>query len=190
MRRPVALLVATLALLASGAGPALAAGTGGIEVTPVVDGEFRNVFRVDVPSSGSEQVPFLLRNIEEDGPRTARLYAVEVLEDGDDLRLGEPGSSRHVELPDETVTLAAGETQERAFTLRGGELPEGPQLAAVVVEVRNGAVVQRASTLVYLGEGRRVPLPLLLVGLAVVLLAAAGVAVAVVARRRSAVASA
>ena len=66
------------------------------------------------------------------------------------------------------------------------ETPEQEALAAVVVEVRNGVVVQRANTLIYLQAGRRIPLPLLLVVLAVVLIGGVGTAVAVLGRRRRA----
>lgn len=169
--------------------PALAAGTGGIEVTPVPpvrDGKQATSFRVDVPSSGREQVPFTVRNVE-DGERSARVYAAAVTRAADGtLSLGNPGSSRWVSLAAEEVTLAAGEVQERSFTVNGGDLPDGQVLAAVVVEVRNGSVVQRASTLVRLERGRTVPLPLLVVVAAVLLLAFAGAGVALLGRRRQA----
>lgn len=168
--------------------PAQAAGTGGIEVTPVPpvrDGQQVTSFRVDVPSSGQEQVPFTVRNVE-DGERSARVYAAAVSKAADGtLSLGEPGSSRWVTLEAEDLTLASGQVQQRAFTVNGGELPDDEEvLAAVVVEVRTGSVVQRASTLVRLERGRTVPLPLLAVLAAVLLVAGAGVAVAVLGRRR------
>lgn len=169
--------------------PASAAGTGGIEVTPdppVVDGEQATSFRVDVPDRGEQQVPFTLRNVE-DERRSARVYAARVskAQDGT-LSLGEAGSSRFVSLQDSQVTLEAGEVRPATFTVEGGELSKDDVLAAVVVEVRTGSVVQRASTLVYLERGRQLPLPLLLVVAAVVLVMVTGAGVAVLARRRSA----
>lgn len=164
--------------------PALAAGTGGIVVTPLGEGNPTS-FRVEVPSRGDLEVPFVVSNVVEE-PRSARLYAAAVERQGESFAVGDPGSSRWVELADQQVTLEAGEVRDLAFTVRGGDLPDGEVLAAVVVEVQNGAVVQRASTLVRLSEGRTVPLPLLLVVVAVVLLLTAAAAVAESARRRRA----
>lgn len=180
----VAVIAVLLLLLA---GPAKAAGTGGIEVTPlpsVVDGKPATAFRVDVPSSGSVEVPYQLRNVAEE-ERSARIYVAAVDRDENGtFSLLDPGSSRFASMDPQSVTLAVGESREESFTIRGGELPDDEQLAAVVVEVTNGSIVQRASTLIYFERGRQVPLPLLLVGAAVLLVVAAGAAFSVVARRR------
>ena len=186
MRRHLLLLL--VPLLTALALPAGAAGTGGIEVTPVPsqrDGKPVTVFRVELPSDGSVRVPYTVRNVE-DGPRQARVYAARVTRDGDAFSLDDPGSSPYVEMPDRTVELAAGELLEETFEVRAprGDRPADQQYAAVVVEVRNGAVVQRASTLVYLSAGRSVPLPLLVVLVAVGVLTTAAAAVAVTVRRR------
>lgn len=188
LARPVVVvvLVVLAVLLPTTAG--LAAGTGGIEVTPVPaqrDGRAVTTFTVDVPGDGGVDVPYLLRNVE-DGPRTARVYSAEVTSSDGNFALGEAGGSPYVSMPDREITLQAGQVLEESFRVAPGAdgAPDGEAFAAVVVEVRNGAVVQRANTLIYLDAGRRVPLPLLLVGLAVVLLAVAAGAVAAVARRR------
>jgi hypothetical protein len=183
VRRP-ALPLLLAAVLVVPSAPALAAGTGGIVVTPLGE-DTPTAFEVEVPREGSLEVPFVVSNVV-DGPRSARLYATSVERRGDEFAVGDPGSSRWVELADQEVALEAGESRDLSFTVRGGDLPDGEVLAAVVLEVRNGAVVQRASTLVRLSEGRVVPLPLLLVVLAVVLLLAAAAAVAESARRRRA----
>jgi len=185
--RLVRTAVACVLLVVLCSGPALAAGTGGIEVTPVpaaVDGKQATSFRVEVPARGTEQVPFTLRNVE-DGERSARIYTAAVSRAADGtLSLDEPGSSEYVELPEQEVTLQAGEVRQESFTVSAGDI-DGDQLAAVVVEVRNGAVVQRASTLIHLDKGRQVPLPLLLLVVAVLLVVAGGVGVAAASRRRA-----
>ena len=172
-------------LLLGGSGPALAAGTGGIEVTPipaVVDGRLQTTFRADVPAEGTRRVAFALRNITE-GQRAARVYAAlaQRQQDGT-ITVGAPGSSRNVVLPEERVELKAEELQQRAFTVTGPL--ERDALAAVVVEVRQGSVVQRAATLVYLSPEGDLPIPLLLgLGAAAVALVT-GVGVVLVSRRR------
>jgi hypothetical protein len=189
--RGALLAVATALAVTALAHPVDAAGTGGIEVTPdppVVDGEQATAFHVEVPDRGEQSVPFTVRNVE-DEVRSARLYTAGVAQDQQGtLSLGDPGSSPFVSLRPEEITLAPGEVQQRTFTLQGGDLHEDEDLAAVVVEVRSGSVVQRASTLVYLDSGRQLPLPLLLVVLAVVLVATAGATVATLARRPAAAA--
>lgn len=184
--RPAAAFVLLPLLLISPS--AHAAGTGGISVTPIpalVDGKTVTSFRVTVPREGTEQVPFTVSNIEA-GPRTARLYVAEVTRVGDEFRLGAAGTSPFAAMPDRQVTLQGGEAEESHFVIDGSQQPDGQQLAAVVVEVTNGAVTTQASTLIYLEPADELPLPLLLVGLAVLLVVAAGSALAVVARRRTA----
>ena len=167
---------------------ALAAGTGGIEVTPVpskVDGKAVTVFRVEVPRDGSVSVPYLLSNVE-DGPRTARVYVARVRKVDGNFSLDDEGSSPYVSMEDRSVTLEAEEVREEAFRVAPG--PDGPPddeaYAAVVVEVRNGSVVQRANTLIYLTGEPRVPLPLLILIVAVLLIGVVGAGVAVTVRRR------
>lgn len=181
-----ALAVSAAVLVAAAAG-AHAAGTGGIEVTPLEGGG--TTFRVEVPRDGADDVPYLLRNVEEQ-PRSARVYSARVTSTDGAFALDAPGSSPYVEMPDREVTLQPGEAREESFRVSAGAdgVPDGEAYAAVVVEVRNGSVVQRASTLVYLRGEPRVPLPLLLVVLAVLLVLAAGAGVAAVARRRAAAA--
>lgn len=186
-RAASAVVVALLLVVGLGS-PAGAAGTGGIEVTPVpaeLDGRPVSSFRVQLPGSGSADVPFVLRNVAADGPRSARVYLAPVTRAGDGFVLGEEGTSPWVQMPRQDVTLQVGEVREQSFQAQAGELPDGGVLAAVVVEVQNGAIVQRASTLVYLDDAGRVPLPVLLVGLAALLLLVSAAAVALAVRRRS-----
>lgn len=185
--RTVVVVVLALALALAATPPGVdAAGTGGITVTPVpavVDGKPVTAFRAQVPSRGTERVPFTVSNVT-DEQRSARIYVAEVTRNDGNFVLGRPGSSPYVKLDPEEVTLEGGEVQDRSFAVLGGDLPDDEKLAAVVVEVQNGAVLQRASTLIYLAPGRQVPLPLVLLVVAIALLATAGVAVALVARRQ------
>lgn len=174
-RWPPVLAVVLVALLAALGGSATAAGTGGIEITPVPSKKGNKAittFRVEVPRENPVRVPYTVRNVE-DGPRTARVYSARILRSDGNFTLDEPGSSPYVSMPDREVSLAAGQVLEETFLV--SPAPERRRFrdeayAAVVVEVRNGAVVQRASTLIYLDPGPRVPLPLLFVGLAAALL--------------------
>ena len=183
------LAVVLLALFAGLGSPATAAGTGGIEITPVPSKKGNKAittFRVQVPREAPLQVPYTVRNVE-DGPRTARVYSARILRSDGNFILDEPGSSPYVSMPDREVTLAAGQVLEETFLVSPS--PDGRHIreeayAAVVVEVRNGAVVQRASTLIYLDPGPRVPLPLLLVGLAAALVLIPGAALTVGKLRR------
>lgn len=182
---PAALVLALL-LLGGGAVPAHAAGTGGIVVTPVPgvrDGKPVTSFRVDLPGDGTAEVPFTIANVET-GPRTARVYLAPVRRTDGSFALGREGDSPYARLEDRRVTLQPGEVLDASFTVDGSEQPDGEALAAVVVEVTNGAVTTQASTLVYLTPARTVPLPLLVVAGAVGLLTAVGVGVLLAARRR------
>ena len=169
--------VVVLVLLLCG-GTARAAGTGGVEVTPfpgVVDGKQQTAFHVDVPTRGDTSVRYVLRNTTSE-PRSAKLYAASATPDGKGgYAIGDPGSSPYVDLPARTVSLKGKESRLERFRAHGEV--EGTRYAAVVVEVTNGAITQRAATLVYLERGRTVPLPLLLVLLAVGLLVVVGGAV-------------
>jgi hypothetical protein len=190
--RPVRAVAAAvvLALLWAPAA-AYAAGTGGIEVTPVpgvVDGRQVTSFRAELPGNGTTSVTYALRNIT-DEPRSARIYAAAARPDGQgSFTIGDAGSSPYVSLDDRRVELEPGEVRAEEFEVEspGDDRPNEVQYAAVVVEVEQGAVIQRAATLVYLepGSATSLPLPLPLVVAAIVLIVAVGVAVAVAARRR------
>jgi hypothetical protein len=164
--------------------PATAAGTGGIEVSPypgLVDGKQITAFHTKVPGDGSRQVRYSLRNTTTT-PRTARLYAASAQRAADGhFTVGDPGSSAYISFDTRTVTLAPKQTEVKAFTVHGPLDHEA--YGAIVVEVQNGAITSRAATIVYLEQGSRVPLPLLL-AVGAGLLVLAGAAAVVVVRRR------
>lgn len=180
------LLAAAAALVVALAAPASAAGTGGIEVSPypgVVDGEQVTAFHVSAPGKAA----WALRNTTAE-TRTGRLYAASASPDGHGgWVIGDAGSSPYLDFPERDVTLAPHQVQVSELRVRGAV--ERQEHAALVVEVRNGSVVARAATLVYLQPGGGSGLPLLPVGVAVLVLLAAGAAVAssrAAARRRPA----
>jgi len=164
------------------AAPASAAGTGGIEVSPypgVVDGRQVTAFHVKVPTDGAATVRYSMRNTTNRSV-TGRFYAASATRDGrGGWIIGGPGSTSQVALADQQVSLTPKETRLASFEVTGSP----GEHAAVVVEVKQGAVVTRAATLVYLEEGRRVPLPLLVVAAAVLLLLLVGGGVLLVRRR-------
>ena len=182
--RPV---VVSLLLLLALPGSSRAAGTGGIEVSPYpgsVNGRQVTAFHTKVPSRGEVSVQYSLRNTTA-APVSGRLYAASAVPDGKgSYAIGTEGSSPYLSLKSQQVSLKARELRIASFTVHGQV--SGKKYAAVVVEVRNGSVVQRAATLVYLEPGRTVPLPLLIVLIAVAVLALAGLGFLVVVRRRRA----
>ena len=185
--RRLLLLPALLLVLAVTAAPAQGAGTGGVEVSPypgVVDGRQVTAFHASVPSRGTEQVRYSLRNTTQK-PATAVLYAASARRASDGFEVGDAGSSPYVRFPKKSVTLRAGEVRMATFEVQPGPdgRPDGEVYAAVVVEVVNGAITQRAATIVYLKPGRTVPLPLLAVLVAGGLLVVVGGGVVLVRRR-------
>ncbi len=171
-----------LLLLLLSTSPAEAAGTGGIEVSPypgVVGGHQVTAFHVSVPSRGAVTVRYSLRNTT-GAPVSGRLYAASASSDGHGgWAVGAAGSADSVELADQQVQLQPQETRLASFDVHG----EVGEHAALVIEVQQGSVVTRAATLVYLERGRLVPLPVLVVGLAVLLLVVGGAGVAWARRR-------
>lgn len=176
------------ALVAVATAPALAAGTGGIEVTPLTTGSggrAATAFHVDLRESGTTRVAFALRNITT-GERRGRVYVASAQRSSTgEYDVGRAGSSPYVSWPEQQVTLSAGEARRETFTvgLHGHDLPKQQVYAAVVVEVANGAVVQRAATLIYLKPVRGLHLPRGLVVVAVALLLASAVTLVVVRQR-------
>ncbi len=184
----VAALVAAT-VLGSGVPRSLAAGTGGIEVTPVPslrNGKAVTTFTVQLPPSGSRQVPYTLRNIDA-VPRTARVFAAKVTLSDGNYALGPPGSSPYVSSTDRTVTLAPREVKQETFTVAARTPPGEVVYAAIVVEVRNGSVVQNAATLITLRPAARrivgLPTGVIVAALVVLVLAALGVLLVVLRRR-------
>lgn len=178
-----ALVAGTAALVLALAVPASAAGTGGIEISPypgVVDGHQVTAFHVKVPSRGSTSVRYSVRNTTSSAVQ-GRVYAASAASDGHGgWTIGDPGSTPYLDLADQQVSLKPHETRLASFDVQGSL--DRTEHAAVVVEVKKGAVLTRAATLVYLSPGRRVPLPLLAVVVAVLLLLV--VAAGVVRQRR------
>lgn len=187
-RRAVAVLAVAVVLACLCGGAARAAGTGGIEVTPlpaIVDGEQVTAFHVELPGRGSKEIPFLLRNVE-NGERTASVYAADVTRaENGAFDVSDAGSSPYVRYEQRTVTLAPGEQRRETFALErpNAASPSEETFGAIVVEVSNGSVVQRAATLVYVNPGTRLPLPLLIVLVALLLIAVTAVTITVYARR-------
>ena len=146
------------------AGPAHGAGTGGIEVTPVpgvVDGKQVTAFHVTLPTTGTTQQRFALRNITTE-ERAARIYAASARRDGKGgFSIGDPGSSPYVRLPDRTVTLQPAEVRAETFDVvaPSKDRPGEETYAAVVLEVQRGSIVQRAATLVYVAPGEKSSAP-------------------------------
>ncbi|MCW2599187.1 MAG: hypothetical protein JWM02_1016 [Frankiales bacterium] len=192
-RRPIAgrlvrpaVVVLFLFLLA---GPAQAAGTGGVDISPypsLVDGKQLTAFHAKVPPNGDVTVQYALRNVT-DKTATARLYSTMAQRDGQGaFTIGVAGSSPYLGFPDQKVSLKAHETRLGSFTVHPGSKgrPKGQVYGAIVVEVTNGSVVQQAATVVYLQPGPLVPLPLLIVLIAVGVLALATLGFVVAVRRR------
>lgn len=176
-----AVVIVLLAL----ATPSWGAGTGGIEISPypaVVKGKQLTAFRAELSRNGSARsVTYSLRNTTS-SPKTARLYAASASRDGKGgFTIGEAGSSPYISFPAREVTLRGGASEIESFEVRGKL--SGDAFGAVVVEVTNGAVTQRAATIVYLSPTGTLPVPLLLAIGAAVLIAAAGVALWLVRRR-------
>jgi hypothetical protein len=169
-------------------GAALGAGTGGVDVSPypgVVNGKQVTAFHAKVPSRGTSTVQYALRNTT-GKTASARMFAAKASRDSKgDFTIGAAGSSPYVTFTDQQVTLAPHETRIASFQIKPGSggRPEGKAYGAIVVEVKNGAIIQQAATVIYLEPGRLVPLPLLLVIIAIALMVLVGLAF-LVARRR------
>lgn len=179
--RPAVVLLLLVVLTA----PARAAGTGGIEVSPypgAVNGRQITAFHTRV-SHGDVSVKYSLRNTTA-SPARGRLYAASAVPDGKGgYTIGGAGSSPYVSLKLQEVSLDGGEVRIASFRAHGKV--STPTYAAIVVEVRNGSIVQRAATLVYLEAGPVLPLPLLIVVTAIAVLALAALGFLVVLRRRT-----
>jgi hypothetical protein len=174
VRRPLSLLAAavvtTLATLVS-VPAAFAAGTGGVELTPLptVDSQGHPVTAFHVAPGASAR--FALRNLTTH-PATVLVYAAAATRSPSGAyAVGGPGSARWIAFPDRTVTLAPHAVQLVGFRLNRA-IPKGSKYGAIVLEQRDGMVVQRAATLVYLTApgtplktAERALLPILVAGL-------------------------
>lgn len=173
MKRLLAALAvpAAVLLVAPAAG---AAGVGGVELTPPSGSSFT----VTARAGQTVTQDFTLRNVGT-APATVRLYAADASQVDGGWSVGAAGSAPWLHLPDQTVTLAAGEHKAMSVRVDGGA-----HTGAIVVEQAQGTVVQRAATLVRLTPPPVVPVPLLLAAAAAGLVLAAGAGVGAAARRR------
>ena len=185
LSRTAVVVVLSLGLLLP-AGWAVGAGTGGVEISPypgVVDGKQVTAFHVQVPRHGSQDVRYALRNTTKT-KKSAHLYAASAVQgENGAWTIGDAGSTPYLDFTTRDVTLLPEQVTINAFPTRG-DLKQDKAYAALVVEVQNGAITQRAATLVYLTRGPAVSVPLLIALIAGLLLVAAAGAV-VLARRRS-----
>jgi len=172
--------------------PAQAAGTGGIEVTPLTGGSAdrpASAFHVRFPDSGQATAKFLLRNVT-NKTVSGRLYAASAERDATgSFAIGSAGSSPYVDLPDRELTLRPGARQTLSFVIRSisGKQPTSERYAAIVVSVSRGTIVERAATLVYLAPATSGPpvISIAIAALAAGLVFGVGAAVVKVGRRAS-----
>ena len=158
-RRVVAVsgLLAT-AILGLG-GVALAAGTGGVELTP---GGSSSAFHASLKAGQSATAEFTLTNLK-GAPADIRLYAASASRGGDGgYAVGGPGSAPWISIDNQIVHLAAHQAKRYSFTITRDTAPRGEGLTygAVVLEEAGGNLVTRAATLVYLdrvGPGGAAP---------------------------------
>ena len=168
LRHAAGLALLGLLLLTGGA---QAAGVGTIELEP----QRGTAFHVKLGDEASTTTSMTLRNTGKEAV-TARLYAASAVKTSEDgWNVGGAGSAPWIELPDQTIELAAGERRIMRFVVRQSEQKTG----AVVIEQTGGTVVQRAATLVYLEPASRWSLPLVAVvaGALVILMGAAVISV-------------
>lgn len=166
-----------------GPGPvtgAWAAGTGGIELTPLPafdsSGHLVTAFHVSLPADGVGHEAFELRNLTSTA-HSEEIYAASAAHQGGGYAIGSPGSAPWIDLPDQTVTLAPHSSQVFHFSVHRRGAPVGPLVYGAVVQVdrTSPALVTRVATLVYLSEpgpSRVVPIILVAVAAALVLGAA------------------
>ena len=185
MRRPLSLLAGLFVSVAVAVGfapAATAAGTGGVELTPLptVDAHGHPVTAFHVAPGGTAK--FALRNLT-DHAVTVRMYGAAATKSASGAwSVGRAGSADWLDLPAQDVTLAPHAIQTRSFTIAKHGIAKGVTYGAVVLEQSHGTVVERAATLVYLKSASALPkveravLP--------VVVAAALIGVAVVAQRR------
>lgn len=183
-RGRLALILATLAALCAGIGPALAVGTDGVEIEidlpPGADGRPEVVV-------GDEPVviDIVLRNIVEE-ERSVRVYVVgATVDESGRGALGQADDASYVRFEDQEVTVPADTMLRLEATILPLQLPKDEaqrrQIAFVLQSTAQGTVLPQAATIVHVvGERPRLP-GLLLVGVALLI---AGL-LAVIARLRA-----
>lgn len=166
--------------VATAAAPALAVGTGGIELTPIPsrtpDGKPVKSFRVHLKGEEQKNLQFLLRNVIK-SRATAEIYAASATRSPEGrFAVGGAGSAPWIKLARQTVTLAPKEQRVVSFAVTRNGAPDLPvAYGALVVEVARGAVVERAATIVAASDSGSDPsIPLLIVIAAGLLLLAVG----------------
>ena len=172
------------AVLSLGPARAWAAGTGGIELTPLpafdAGGHLITAFHVSLPAGGVAHEHFELRNLN-DVTHTEQLYAAAAATNGHGgYTIGGPGSAGWIGLADQSVTLGPHAAKLFSFDVHRHGTPVGPLVYGAIVQVDiTTSVVRRVAVLVYLSEpgpGRVVPIALAVLAALVLLGAAALVA--------------
>jgi hypothetical protein len=141
------------------AGPALAVGTGGVDLSPdpAVTASGRTITAWHVPKDAGNAVTqrYRLRNLT-NRPVTVHLYAAAVTRSASGAyAVAGPGSATWIEFPDRTVTLKPADDERGSFVVRRDKAPraKGTVYGALVVEKATQSVATRAATLVYLEGG-------------------------------------
>src|SRR3954471_11324895 len=177
---------AAVAMVVGAATPVGAAGTGGVELTPVAptDG---TAFHVVASAGHPGVLAFELRNIS-GAPAEAHLYPAAVSRTGTAYSVSSSGTASWIALPDQIVHLDAGESRHFEASVDSAAAPPGQVVYGAVVQENLGdvAVRRRVATLVYLTRHERggPPTPLAWLVLATMLLGAAALAVVLQAARQ------
>ena len=167
------------------AGPVSAAGTGGVELTPVAPTP-GTAFHVTAGPHRPARLAFDLRNVGSVAA-DAHIYPAAASRNGTAYAVGGPGTARWIALPDQVVHLEPGATRHVEVGVDATRAPAGRLVYGAVVQepVGDAAVRPRVATLVYLQRsGRSAPTrPLVWLVLAFLLVAGTSGAVASESRR-------
>ena len=151
-RRSLPLVVAGLAAaaaLTSYCPAASAAGTGGVELTPIPTVDSHGKAMTAFHTHRGAQARFALRNLTNHAA-TVRVYAAAATRSASGgYAIGAAGSASWVDVPAQSVTLPAHAIEYRSMRIHK-DIPKGTAYGAIVVEQARGNVAQRAATLIYL----------------------------------------
>ena len=133
--------------------PALAVGTGGVELTPLSGGKQMSSFHVHLAPGERSTQHLQLRNT---GSSTVQfsLYAADVVKSkSGDFVVEGPGTAPWIALKPQTISLAGGQSREMSFAVRRTATQRGPvAYGAVVMSITDKMVVTRAAAMVYLAR--------------------------------------